>query len=169
MRKTSKPTQARIKQRLRYEPDTGLWFWQGTTKTGRRRSGTVRAGSLRGDGYYDIRLDELLYRAHILAWIYMTGEPPESDIDHEDRDRGNNRWGNLRLATDAENQANRPAQANNTSGYKGVTWHKMSGKWWARANVGGKQHSFGLFHDVHEAGLAASQGRRKLHGRFARD
>jgi HNH endonuclease len=66
-------------------------------------------------------------------------------IDHWDLDRSNNRWGNLREATNAQNAANRRISAANTSGFKGVGWHKTTRKWTAQCKVGGKRYYLGEF------------------------
>jgi AP2 domain/HNH endonuclease len=56
--------------------------------------------------------------------------PPESfEVDHINRNRLDNRKVNLRLATKSQNAMNKDRLANNTSGYKGVSWHKKSQKW----------------------------------------
>lgn len=49
-------------------------------------------------------------------------------IDHADMSRLNNQKENLRFCNNADNGKNRPKQLNNTSGYKGVSWHKASQK-----------------------------------------
>lgn len=49
---------------------------------------------------------------------------PDCQIDHIDGNRLNNQRSNLRRCTNQENQRNKKAQKNNTSGYKGVSWHK---------------------------------------------
>jgi len=50
--------------------------------------------------------------------------PPE--VDHINGDRADNRIENIRAANRSENQCNRFALANNTSGYPGVSWHKKT-------------------------------------------
>jgi AP2 domain. len=45
-------------------------------------------------------------------------------IDHKDRNRLNNQKENLRPCTKIQNGANRGLNANNKSGYKGVSWNK---------------------------------------------
>src|SRR3546814_19429337 len=65
----------------------------------------------------------------------MTGEWPAVQVDHRDLDKANNRWLNLRLATSGQNQANTPKRRRNTSGIKGVYWHKSVAKWQAAIMV----------------------------------
>ena len=70
------------------------------------RAGDV-AGTLAVDRYRKITIKRKKYRAHQLAWLYMTGEWCPLLIDHRDGDPSNNRWGNLRRATVSQSNANR--------------------------------------------------------------
>ncbi len=74
---------------------------------------------------------------------------------------------NLRVCTPGENKQNRPAQSNNTSGYKGVTWDKPKGRWRAQIMANGTRHFLGLFTDVEEAAAAYAEAAERLHGGFA--
>jgi len=55
----------------------------------------------------------------------------------------------------------------NTSGYRGVSKHKQSGKWKVDVKAKGKKIFFGLFDDIELAGLVAEEARAKLHGDYA--
>lgn len=57
-------------------------------------------------------------------------------VDHKDRNPLNNQKNNLRVCTSQQNAFNKAADLRNTSGYKGVGWHKQSGKWQARIRIG---------------------------------
>jgi hypothetical protein len=50
----------------------------------------------------------------------MTGDDPAAFVDHKDGDTLNNRWGNLRLATNGENLCNAKLRSDNSTGVKGV-------------------------------------------------
>jgi hypothetical protein len=71
----------------------------------------------------------------------MTGEYPDRkfEMDHKDRDRSNNRFSNLRLATTSQNQANVGLRKDNISGFKGVSWEKAQNKWRATIAAGGER------------------------------
>jgi hypothetical protein len=88
-----------------------------------------------------------------LAWAIAYGTWPQQ-IDHQDRIRNNNRLDNLRLATASQNSLNRGVRKNNTSGFKGVSYAKQTGKWWARIVVNGSRQSLGLFNSAEEAARA---------------
>ncbi len=140
-------TAERLRELLHYDRITGLFTYRVTR--GNRVAGSV-AGSL-CDGYIHIKVDNVLHKAHRLAWLYMTGEWPVEEIDHEDRCRSNNVWYNLRPATKSQNQANRGRNVNNKSGFKGVHFHRLTGKWAAALTCGGARMHLGLFNTPEEA------------------
>ena len=88
--------------------------------------------------------------------------------DHDNRNKLDNRRKNLRLATPSQNSMNSTKKANNTSGYKGVSWNVQKKKWSAIVSKNGKHEYVAFFNtpeEAHEAYRAAAQ---KLHGEFAR-
>jgi hypothetical protein len=90
-------------------------------------------------------------------------------VDHRDGDGLNNRRSsNLRIATRGQNAANAKLRADNTSGFKGVTLHRVSGKWQAYINANGRRHSLGYFETPEEAGAAYASAGPRAHGDFAR-
>lgn len=162
-------TQARLKELLHYDPLTGTFTW--LVSRGRLAKAGQVAGSLNGDGYWQIKIDGVTYKAHRLAWLYMKGEWPPHEVDHWDTDRGNNRWANLRSATDEENRRNSGLPRNNTSGVRGVTWHKPSGKWVAQIGVGKaavrKTLNLGYFSEIGDAAAARRAAEIRLFGEFS--
>jgi hypothetical protein len=105
------------------------------------------------------------YQAHRIIWKWVTGEDPPWEIDHKDQDRANNRWVNLRRATDSEQQWNRGLRKSNTSGWRGVHWQR---KWKAAILVNGVRRYLGRFATAEEASAAYEVAARKLHGEFYR-
>lgn len=87
-------------------------------------------------------------------------------VDHIDHNGLNNTRENIRPCTSQENKCNRTKQKNNTSGFKGVSWHKASGKWETRIGMNGKTKYLGLFDDPKDAAEAYKQAARKLHKDF---
>src|ERR1039458_5930343 len=74
----------------------------------------------------------------------LAGFPPFA-LDHKNGDGLNNRRGNLRPATNSENQANRGVPITNTSGYKGVHWSAKDKQWKAAIRVCGSRYYLGYF------------------------
>jgi hypothetical protein len=90
-------------------------------------------------------------------------------IDHEDSNPLNNNPDNLRESTIGQNARNSKLRKNNTSGHKGVHWHKASGKWYVAIKLNGKTHYFGTYINKEDAIKVAIAARKKLHGDFGRD
>lgn len=68
--------------------------------TGRGRRPGTWAGYSHPDGYYRVKFNGKVYRAHCLVWLIHHGEIPEGfEVDHKDTDKLNNKLSNLRLAT----------------------------------------------------------------------
>ncbi len=88
--------------------------------------------------------------------------------DHKDGDIFNNRKCNLRKCTSSQNNCNRKIPKNNTSGLKGVSWHKNKKKWEADITINNKTIFLGLYKDKIEAALAYNKAAIKYHGEFAR-
>lgn len=163
-------TQEYLKSILRYDPETGKWFW--IVNRGSILAGLL-AGSIQGKGdyrYVNIMIDGSSYLAHRLAHLYMTGEWPENHIDHEDLDGLNNKWNTIRKATRSQNLGNQKIHSNNTSGFKGVCWDKKSQKWVARIQVNKKSKVIGWFEKdkLEEAAKAYEIEADKLFKEFAR-
>jgi hypothetical protein len=89
------------------------------------------------------------------------------NIDHIDGDRLNNQRKNLRIATFAENTRNKRRHANNMTGFKGVSWRKDVGKFWARIGKGKKNISLGFFDDAASAHEAYKKAAKDMFGEFA--
>lgn len=113
-----KLTQEHMKEYLRYCPKTGIFIW--IKKSGNNTVLNGRAGSIDTKGYLKIMLLGRRYLCHRLAFLYMTGDFPESHIDHINHDRSDNRWENLRQVSNGENNKNQSCYKNNKSGVTGV-------------------------------------------------
>lgn len=157
-------TQARLKELLHYDPETGHFTWL-VSNSNRAPAGS-RAAPSGGTGYRQIRVDGRLYMTHRLAFLYMTGDFPPDDVDHINRIPSDNRWGNLRPATRRENLSNTALPRHNTSGHRGVSWNRRRGKWHACGKHGGRNIHLGYFADLEEAAAVADAWRKEHHGEF---
>jgi hypothetical protein len=98
----------------------------------------------------------------------IAGTPAGVEVDHINGNKLDNRRANLRNCTRSENARNCSVRSDNTSGYKGVFWHKQHGKWSARIKLNGKRHHLGDFDTPTEAGAAYDKAAHEMHGEFAR-
>ena len=175
------PTLESMRKVLSYDPDTGLFHW-----LVRRHGfgGYVNPGDIAGaikpdtrpdrhdGGYLLIGVDQRMYRAHRLAWWFMTGTPPPKgiDVEHENRDRADNKWKNLRLATRSQNNCNTKLRVDNRSGLKGVHPSRAGAKnpWFARITMNKRIIHLGTFATFEEAAEARRMAEVKYHGNFRR-
>ena len=156
-------TQDELKIQLNYDENTGL-FKRLKSKQGARIG--VVSGTSNGSGYLEIRVNCKKYKVHRLVWLYVYGDFPNSEIDHADGDRSNNRIQNLRLCSRSENMRNIGIQKRNKSGFKGVSWYKPKKMWQAQACINNKKKSLGLFKTAEAASDAYQAYVKKHHGNF---
>jgi len=169
-------TQEDILECLTYCPDTGIFTWNKRprshfkTDSGMKRSNLRYSGKETGcknrDGYLIITISNRQYYLHRVAFLYMQGVWPRDQIDHEDHNRANNKWKNLRESTNQENCRNRTLGKKNNSGCYGVSWSKRDTIW--RAMIGEKY--LGNFTDIDDAIAARKSAEVELgfhpnHGR----
>lgn len=76
---------------------------------------------------------------------------PKEITDHKDRNGLNNQKNNLRIVNRSINGLNRNKYKNNTSGYRGVTWHKQRKHWMAQISINKKCQFLGFFNSAKEA------------------
>ena len=169
-RNASEISQEFLKSMLRYDEDSGQFIWLVNRRAGAfagREAGTVKLKS-NGRRYREIFVCGRAYGVHRLAWLYMTGAWPVSGIDHKDTDGCNNRWDNLRSADASHNIANAKVYSTNTSGKKGVTWHRQCRRWQGQIKKDGRTFYLGLFESIDEAHGAYMTKAKELFGEFAR-
>lgn len=167
-RKSKETPEARdlVFRSLSYDPLTGDFRWQ---VAGKNTVGIGRiAGTLHHSGYRHIKIGNVRFPSHRLAWLFHTGEWPQQSIDHINTIKTDNRIENLREASHSQNGFNRPMSSRNTSGFKGVSWSKREKVYRAQIKVNRKNIFLGLFSDPAEAHEAHKEAAKKYHGEFAR-
>jgi hypothetical protein len=155
------PPIERVRELLSYFPETGLFKWK-VTLSNRAKAGS-NAGAPNNKGYVEIKIDNVRYKAHRLAWFYVYGEDPSSnEIDHEDLNKGNNKIGNLRLATRKQNNENIGTPRNNTSGVRGVSYQKKDSRWTAYIYHNKKRIHLGSFKDLSLAAMVRQNAEAQM-------
>jgi len=89
-------------------------------------------------------------------------------VDHKNGNALDNRWENLRIASNSQNQANSRICRSNRSGFKGVSFNKAANKWVATIQHGGELIYIGGFGSAQEAHMAYQSTQTQLHGDYAR-
>lgn len=103
----------------------------------------------------------------IAAHRFVMDFPEGKSVDHKNHNVLDNRRGNLRICSVAENKANGLMHKDNNSGYKGVTWNKKLNKWYTQIFKGGKNYFIGTSMNPISCALAYRVAAKELNGEFA--
>ncbi len=160
------PDVAELSRLFNYDPETGVLSWKAAPSFNTSRIGS-EAGTLRPDGYREVRVNGRLCLTHRIAWAITAGSWPVAFLDHVNRDRSDNRLVNIREASASQNQSNKGVRKDSRSGVKGVTWHPALKKWRAIITHNGKRISLGCFLDIEDAGRAFIAASKKVRGEFS--
>lgn len=144
-----KSSEARFLEKVVKTPT--CWLWQGAVHSS-------------GYGAMYVVEDARMRPAHAWAYENFRGQIPEGlVIDHICHNKLCVNPSHLRTATLAQNAQNRSGlDANNSSGFRGVTWNAKNKKWYVRVYHLGKCYYGGQYDDVTAAGEAARQLRLRL-------
>lgn len=178
MRTSNRPKVEFVRQVLRYEDGKLFWFERplehfpnaSIRAMWNTRWASKEAGStVSRHGYmiHVVRFVDVGYRRSDLVWVIINGEWPSMILDHKNRNSTDDRIENLRLATNSQNIANSRTRKDNTTGFKGVSLHKQTGKYKATINVNKQTIYLGLFLAPEEAYAAYCEAARKYFGDFA--
>lgn len=155
----SKLSLERLRQVLRYEPETGDFYWI-QRDTIKKKLGT-NASVVRSHGYLNICIDSQYYYTHRLAWFYVHGEWPNV-IDHIDGDKANNSIENLRSVSQRCNVENvLKARKHNKSKMLGA--HKTKYGFYSSVVYNKKTVYLGHYKTAEEAHNVYLKAKRELH------
>lgn len=147
-----------------YNSNTGELRWKfrddATTSWNRRNAGKL-AGGINNEGYLMVSINGEKFCASRLIWKIVTGKDPVLLVDHQDLNRSNNKWDNLREATRPENSVN-----TNQRKFRDlpIGIYKQRGKFASRV----AHKHIGVFNTVELAVAAREDEARKIYGEFVR-
>ena len=120
------------------------------------------------NGKYAVRIDgrKTVWMHRVIA-ERMGLKIDDKEVDHRNHNGIDNRRENLRSATHADNQHNRPLSKRNTSGFKGVSWNKHRKKWVAHIKFNRKKIHLGYFTNKRKAAREYNRAAIKYFGKFA--
>ena len=147
----------------------GLFFWkprQNDPKFNNRFAGKEALCEIRNDGYLGGRVNGERLLAHRVVWYFETGNWPNKQIDHIDGNPKNNKFENLREASNAENSRNSKSRKG-SSKYKGIYWRSDKSLWRVQLMIDGKRKEIGHFKDEKEAARAYNLAAIEHFGEFA--
>jgi hypothetical protein len=102
----------------------------------------------------------------LVAETFLENPDGKECVDHIDNNKLNNNISNLRFATIRENNQNASISKTNTSGYKGVDFHKQNNKWRASIYFDCKSKHLGYFDTIEEAVKVRQIKANEIHGLF---
>jgi hypothetical protein len=175
------PSYAYLHECFHYDQVTGKLFWKErppehfesarlfkifNTQFSGKPAGSMRC--TKGKLYHSVTISPLKLETHRVVWKMITGRDPVAFIDHINGDSVDNRFSNLREATNAENMRNTKRLRSNTSGFKGVSKFR-NGKWVAKIKINGKSFNLGYYCTPEEAFEVYKQRAKEAFGEFFHD
>ena len=147
-----------LRERFKYDPLTGQISKRKTNKA-------IGAWTNRSNGYLCVWFKSKRILCHRLAWALHYGHwiMPPAEIDHINRDRADNRIGNLRIVSRQMQSRNIPLRRSNKSGVTGVSYCKQTGMWASTINVCKKQVWLGRHETLFDA-VAARRSAENQYG-----
>jgi len=157
-------TAQKLRDLFSYDPKIGHLIRKKTVTCSKAG---VPAGTKMKKGYRRLRVNNEVHLEHRLVWLYVTGEWPKHQIDHINCVKDDNRFSNLREATPAQNKWNMGPRSDKKIGkYKGVYYHRLTGRWEARIMAHGVSHCLGYAATEEEAAEIYRESAPKIHGEF---
>lgn len=148
-----------LRQRLDYDPDTGLLTWRHSVGIPQswlaKYVGRIALDALTSDGYRRGTIDGQSFSTHRVVWAIQTGFWPVLQIDHINRVRSDNRFANLREATSVDNQRNTCPDGSGAVPARGV--YLQYGQFVAQIGTGVNRKRLGCFDRIEDAIAARYQ------------
>lgn len=156
--------QKQVKNIFHYDSEKGGLIYKVQPFQSKSKAGQLVGSKCRGRLF--VRVNKKLYAVHRLVFLFHRGFWPEQ-VDHIDGNGLNNKIENLRAATNAENQRNKPKLKHNKSGFKGIHFCKQTKSWRVQITFERKRICGGRFSTKKEAAKKYNQLAKKYHNEFA--
>lgn len=158
-----------VRELIDYNPKTGVFTW----KSGRRKG---KKASNKGTFANQIKIDNVKTTCKRIAWLIMVGVLPDGGhrLMSRDGDPFNDKWGNITMQYSGMRDLmfvdgakykgclNDTPRKNNTTGIRGVSLHKPTGKYRAYIHMNGKIFNLGYYKTIEEAGVAVTTARNRV-------
>ncbi len=135
------------------------------------KTGKILKAMEHKNGYYFVdmfqnrkRKSFLVHR--LVGTTFIPNPINKPSIDHIDNDKSNNNVSNLRWCNHSENNQNKGITRNNTSGIKGVCFHKKIKKWFPIITHNKKRYYLGCFENIEDAIKVRREKVKELFGEF---
>jgi hypothetical protein len=129
----------------------------------KRFSGRIAFNTPHSDGIKCSRFLGNTLIAPVGAWCLYYKSWPDGEVRHKNGNSNDNSRDNLYVTSHMETSWDQKIASNNTSGVKGVSWHRRRGAWQARIIVDGKTHHLGYFNVLGAAKEARLDAEHRLY------
>ncbi len=155
-----------VRKLFNYNPEEGHLRW----KVSRPKAikGGIAGYISKSDGYRYVCFDYNEMLSHRIIWLWMTGAWPKCQIDHKNRIKSDNRWTNLREATNSQNNVNRPSGKSSNTGVTGVWYDKKRDQYRVKIQVKGHEYTIGRYNTFEEAKMWRKLAEEEFYGDFAK-
>ena len=103
----------------------------------------------------------------LVGLTFLPNHDNKRIVDHVDSKQiTNNNILNLRWASNSQSEFNKNKRNDNTTGFKGVSWHKRYQKYIAQICINRKTTHLGYFEKAEDASHAYDTKAKELHGEF---
>jgi hypothetical protein len=170
------PSAESLWERFDYQPLTGQLIWRNPPANKKFLLGRPAGYQTSGYTWIQLRPEPGPYAAHRLVWRWITGvDPLGLEVDHANMVKTDNRFSNLRLATDSGQSRNTPKRHTwrglpTRSRLKGVCFTRQKSgsiSICAKIKVNGKSIHIGVYPSEEAAHSAYCEAAKRLHGEFA--
>lgn len=120
-------------------------------------------------GYKRVKTCFYINKKRITIYLhrFIMNVSKDKQVDHKNHNTLDNRKCNLRICTSQQNTWNQAIHKNNTSGIKGVCWHKARNKYNAKIAFNSKNMHIEYFDSKEDAKNAYNKKALELYGEFA--
>lgn len=159
-------TQEQVRRLFDYE-DSGNLIWKVKPSKGIRIGAVAGTKDSTVDDYKKVKISGYDYSLHRVIYLWHHGDCPPL-VDHENRNKKDNRIENLRPGSISQNAWNVPLSDRGKIPHKGITYRPEKKKpWICELRAGGKRVVHTSCSTLEEARAIIKEARRVYHGKYA--
>lgn len=121
-----------------------------------------QVNSINGCGFLQVCINKKYYLVDRIIWFHQKGYVPTT-LTHINKNKLDNRISNLKEIKRSTNNVNRSLNSNNSSGHRGISWHKQTNKWRVVISINKKKIYLGGFLDINDAITAREKAEEFYH------
>lgn len=162
-------TFAELSKHFVYNPNSGKIYYSTELKARYNIRPGKEAGCVYSGGYWMVTYNKKRIKRSRLAFLLMTGDWPNKDVDHIDRNRLNDSWENLREASNSLNGFNRTFDSLKHRGIRYRPEQSKKNPWVVHIRKDGKLIHVGQYSTLEQAKVIRRDAELKFHGEVSSD